>query len=344
MKLNVLFNKIAWFGKYSGYECIVHYLPECKISYFNASDSSLIKKIKGKYYQHAKNIHDQSTYGLATGMSFLNAASRADASHILYLETHIHLLKVAGERQLSSLAGTIHLPFSQWKQEQLDMLVNLKHPLILYESEMEKFQAYLPKGQLKFIRHGVDNDFFRPGDKPRNKKRILCVGHYLRNFDMLQRVVAILSGEDKELEFHLVIPGIHRNLPALNTLAANPNVYFHEKLTDEQLLHLYQECAVLLMPMTDSGANTAIVQGIACGIPVVTTNMGGITSYGGNDVFPLVENNDDKPMADLVLRYLSEDAYMQSISSATRAFSEAKLDWKLTAAEHYAFYRSLAKK
>jgi len=35
------------------------------------------------------------------------------------------------------------------------------------------------------------------------------------------------------------------------------------------------------MPMKSSGANNAIVEALACGLTVVTTDVGGICDYGG---------------------------------------------------------------
>ena len=50
-------------------------------------------------------------------------------------------------------------------------------------------------------------------------------------------------------------------------MAKDKNVFFHENLSDEGLLEQYQTSNVLLIPMNDSGANTAIVQALAAGLP-----------------------------------------------------------------------------
>ena len=63
----------------------------------------------------------------------------------------------------------------------------------------------------------------------------------------------------KKLEFHFIIPEHFRNIPALDTIV-NPNsIFFHGGLSDEELLSFYQTSYLMLMPMIDSGANTAIV-------------------------------------------------------------------------------------
>ena len=95
------------------------------------------------------------------------------------------------------------------------------------------------------------------------------------------------------------------------------------------------------MPLNDGGANTAIVQALACGTPIVTTNNGGIKSYGGDDVFPIVENNDDKAMCDLTLQYLTDDNFAKECSKRLRSFSLKYLDWKTIAFEHFRYYQSL---
>ena len=58
--------------------------------------------------------------------------------------------------------------------------------------------------------------------------------------------------------------------------------------------------------MSDSGANNAIVESLACGLPVITTDVGGIRDYGGGTIYPVVANEDDDGMIGLVEQYLSK--------------------------------------
>lgn len=342
MKISFLYNKIHWFGKYSGYECLIDYLPSNTKSYlFNASASTLIKKLLGKIYQYKFKIFNQTTFGLASACQFLYH-DKADVKHILYLENHLHLLKIASKKELQYIIGTIHLPLSQWSATQLSQLKNLEQGIILYEKEMDSFKSYMPDANLKFIRHGVDNDFFKPNlQLKKNYHQILCVGHYLRDFETLAQVFKIIKRKNNDAELHLIIPQQHRNNQVMEKITVLENVFFHENLSDLELLNFYQTSGFMLMPMLDSGANTAIVQSIACGLPIVTTNNGGIHSYGGQTIFPVFKPDAIDEMASFSLNLMKDISLNKTYSEKIRQFSLDKLDWKIIAKEHFEFYKTL---
>ncbi len=105
---------------------------------------------------------------------------------------------------------------------------------------------------------------------------------------MLSRLIQQLSAKHPELEFHLLVPEAFREQPGLDELQGHPAIVWHGNLTDDELRNLICSCYLTLVPMNDSGANTAIVESLACGTPVVTTDVGGIRDYGGGTIFPVV--------------------------------------------------------
>jgi glycosyltransferase involved in cell wall biosynthesis len=189
----------------------------------------------------------------------------------------------------------------------------------------------------------VDTEFFKPDRaKANSPPRILYSGVYLRNEPMLVRVVERLAEEMPELRFDLLVPEHHRNSPALLPLAKHPAVSWHAGINDEQLRELYQSSRLMLLPMNDSGANTAVVEALSSGLPVVTTDVGGIRDYAGGDVLPVVANNDDEGMIVLVKQYLSKSAWRDEIGQRCRQFAEQELAWPLVAQRHLEAYRELA--
>lgn len=339
MKVNILSNKISWFGKYSGYECLPDYFAKNIDATINIAKYNLYNKIVGKYYKIQNNWNYRSE-DILNEIRFCSEVLNADVSHILYLENHLHLLDKLKKPE-KKLFGTVHLPISQWGSDKLQKLSTLENLILLYEEEANEFSKYIHPSKIRIIKHGVDIDFFKPGNPAAViKSKVLFVGHFLRNFDMTLKVyLAICKDVSSEIQFHFIIPSSFRNTPVLQKLAQNPNVFFHEKLSDEELLEQYQTSYILVMPMSDSGANTAIIQALSVGLPIVTTDVGGIRSYGGGGVFPVIENNNVEGMCSLINRYLFDLEFRNKIAEAERVFSEEYLDWNLISRQHVEFYK-----
>ena len=344
MRLSLLSNKISWFGKYSGYECLTNYFPtSIEVGVISPRDK-VFNKIIGKVVQKVNGWIKVQPAEIFAEIKFFAKLNGAEVSHILYLENHLHCLKDKFKKE--NLIGTIHLPFKQWKPEMLKKLELLPNAIVLYQEEIPLFSKYIDPNKIQYIKHGVDTDFFCPGnDNLVEKNKILFVGHYLRNFKMFLEVYHQINKDRnrKAIEFHFLIPSFFRGLPSIRDIVGLPNVFFHEGLSDEALLRFYQTSYVLLMPMEDSGANTAIVQALSTGLPIITTNVGGIKSYGGGEVFPIVNDNDVVEMVRLFEKYYSDNAFRTQISNAQRKFAVEQLDWRIISKKHIDVYKRLLK-
>ena len=346
MKINILSNKISWFGKYSGYECLTDYFSNDVLINVTIPKYIFLNKLFGKltklYFKWTTMSHAQAF----AGITFLIKSGINDISHILYLENHLHVLSLFKSNRDKKIVGTIHLPFKQWSEEGLRSLSKLDTAIILYEQEVTDFANYISINNIAVIKHGVDINFFKPGKSTAvEKNKILFVGHFLRNFEMFYEVYQILEKKfSNELMYHFIIPNSHRQPAVLKKIIDLPNTFFHEGLSDEELLEFYQNSYVLLMPMNDSGANTAIVQAISTGLPVITTDVGGIRSYGGNEIFPVVNNNDSEKMAQLFEKYYTNQDYRNLVASREREFAVENLDWNLVAKNHVQVYRKTLEK
>jgi glycosyltransferase involved in cell wall biosynthesis len=240
------------------------------------------------------------------------------------------------------IIGTIHLPACVWKADQCELLSHLNSAIALYQRDIPFFEKYVGRGRVRFIHHGVDTNYFRPDAAAlKVPARLLYSGVYLRNELMLVRVVKRLSEKIPGLRFDLLVPQHHRKSAALLPLAEHPAVSWHAGLNDERLRELYQRSHLLLLPMNGSGANTAVVEALSSGLPIVTTDVGGIRDYAGGDILPVVDNNDDDAMIALVEQYLSKPTWRAERAQRCRRFAEESLAWPLVAGKHLEAYREL---
>ena len=343
MKILHLRERIPWFGGHSGYEQLTRQVHQLQSVQTVRPREGLLARYSGSTYAR---FHGRYGRG-ATSLSELEFRwqrrwRRPDASHVLYLENHFELLAAwSGKRR--DVVGTIHLPPAVWKAEQLQLLSRLGSALVLYQRDIPFFETHVGRGRVQFIRHGADVDFFKPApEKVCEPPRILYSGVYLRNEPMLLRVVDRLVKKYPDVRFDLLVPVHHRSSPALAPLLQHPSVTWHAGLSDEQLRELYQRSYLMLLPMNESGANTAVVEALTSGLPVATTDVGGIRDYAGGDIFPVVPNDDDAAMVALVEQYLNQPQWRNETARRCREFVEQNMAWPLIAQKHLEFYQHLS--
>lgn len=153
--------------------------------------------------------------------------------------------------------------------------------------------------RLKVIRHGLDLSEFR--DLKHTEYRvplIVSVGRMVekKGFPILLRAAAMLAAEGVEFELALIGDGPQRDeLERLaNGLGLSHKVYFPGYLPFEEVLGTYRYADVFaLTPIVAhdgdrDGLPNAIVEAMACGVPVVATNVGGVPELVEHEVTGLL--------------------------------------------------------
>lgn len=263
---------------------------------------------------------------------------------ILAIEHHLPSLSY-WRKAPRRLIGTLHHPRAFWSRDDLDGLKRLASAIVLYRSDIDFFAAVIGADRVRFAYHGVDTDFFTPsavGTRGSQRPLLLCVGQFGRDFAQLARIAPVILDRLPDAELQIVVAQFARDALLDSSLERHPRVHVSSGISDEQLRHLYQRATLLLLPMNEAGANNAIVEALASGLPILTTDVGGIRDYGGGTLFPLVGAGDDAALIDEAVRLVHSDAQRLAIADRSRRFAVANLAWPLVAADHWQVYRELA--
>ena len=184
----------------------------------------------------------------------------------------------------------------------------------------------------------------RPAPAPvflsnRNLEPLYNVGCVLRAFAVVQREVPearlIVAGEGKE----------RGTLEALAKELGIRDVHFAGRTPPERMAALYDEADIYLNSPNIDNMPNSVIEAFAAGLPVVTTNAGGIpyiVDHERNGL--LVKTGDHQALAAAALRMLREPGLAGRLSDEGRRECLAKYVWPAVSGEWERLYRDVRRR
>ena len=211
----------------------------------------------------------------------------------------------------------------------------------------ELLQYYKVKeAKIRVIHNGVDVDKFKPTtDKLKAKtelgfspedKAILSVGRlYARKglFTLIESM-ALVTRKFKNAKLVIAGKGLSDEMKKLvsyaTKLGVRDNIIFTGYFPDKKLPKLYQAADIFAFSTFYENLPFAVLEALSTGLPVVTTNVGGIPEMieNGKNGF-LVEPSNSRDLADRILYYLEHPAVASDMGLRARKTIENQFDWRL---------------
>jgi glycosyltransferase involved in cell wall biosynthesis len=203
----------------------------------------------------------------------------------------------------------------------------------------------------------VNHDRFHP-DIPLDQKwarslgirdgYLLHVGLFLhrKNIPFLLRVIAHLR-QKGESKIQLVLAGLEFNKVAnaaeihqtIRDLALQDNVVITGYVPDRHMPGLYAQAKLLVMPSLYEGFGFPILESMAAGTPVVSSNSSSLPEVAG-DAAILVSPTDEDAFAEAIVTVTAKPKVATELR--TRGLARAReFNWQRTAAETVNVYRSV---
>jgi glycosyltransferase involved in cell wall biosynthesis len=130
-----------------------------------------------------------------------------------------------------------------------------------------------------------------------------------------------------------------RNLVADKGLVSN--VIFTGKLTPDDVYKLYSKSDIMLNPTTVDNMPNSVLEALACGLAVVSTNVGGIPYIVQNDQTALlVDINDSEMMATKIEQLINDPKLYETLVFNGRNYVE-KYGWDIVKNQWLGLYNRL---
>jgi glycosyltransferase involved in cell wall biosynthesis len=173
----------------------------------------------------------------------------------------------------------------------------------------------------------VDPDRFSFRERHPLRPRLVCT----RNFDALYNVACTLRAfqivQARHSDATLTLVGGGRGDRELRSLVDTlglRNVTFAGRVAPDDMPAYYHANDIYVQSPRIDNMPTSVIEAFACGLPVVSTRVGGIPAIVTHDVNGLLATDDDhEELAAHVLRLLDDPPLVQRLTHAAQASSRA---------------------
>ena len=300
----------------------------------------LLEHSGARWYKRANLLSE-----LKTGLRWLGGDHRL--FHFLYGENSFRyagaLKRWPLNRRSNRLIATFHTP--SWKLREVvaqqSHLKFLDAVIVMSTSQCEGFAEHIDPARVFFVPHGTDTEYFHPACNTAAVAAhpvFVTVGHHLRDFDMLAEAARAVGQRHPDAEFVVVAQP-----DRVDALRGIGNVSCRHGISDDELLQLYQRATALLIPLHDATANNAVLEAMACGLPIVSTDLQGLRDYVSGDCAHLVPSGDSAQLTDVVLQLCQQhgctDWHAMRAASRRQAL---RFDWREIGRQTTEVYRQVS--
>jgi glycosyltransferase involved in cell wall biosynthesis len=209
----------------------------------------------------------------------------------------------------------------------------------------------VPLSKITVIPLGIDTSLFRPvaGARERlglstERKIILYAARLSREngLDITLRACAEMKTTVADFELHVLGEGPEkeRYQQRASELGIGRQTVWHGWVDFEQLPAYYSAADVFVFSGSSGGTPRVMLQAMACGCPVVASEIGGITDHVQDGLTGfLFPAGSAKNMADFLAQLLLDDALRLKLGNEAEAYARTKVDWNMLIPKIRAVYR-----
>ncbi len=325
MQIVYVFKKIPHHAKHSGYDRLAyyvdsyHYKPGKIACFLKCGFEKKIVNLKRVNYTWYK----PESFAIESEIIIRQHFVKKTIFHFLYGEDAYRYSHRRLYRRKNRMVVSFHQPkssfFEPFSEEDIPLLKKIDKIVAMGNKQADFLRDLVGKGEkVEVIPHGIDVDFYKPPEKKYEKEYLetISVGWWLRDVDMIKDVIKKINSLGLKVKFNIVTFDwcfkFYEGLKNVNLLTNVP---------DKDLLKLYQRSDLLLLPLKDCTANNAVLEAMACGLPVFTTSVGDIKDYCEDENSIFAKPGDSDYLVDAISRFYSDRQKLKEMGKKSREHS-----------------------
>lgn len=342
MKILHICSHIPHHSSHSGYDQLVRYMPSTQ--YKTGKIFRILQRRKAEKFKMFRAIHPNwynfDNFCLEMELSARMNLVNGTIFHFLYGENNFRYLGAVPFRRNNRVVVSFHQPTDIF----LDVIPDVRRVaradavVVVGGSQYDFFRGCTRRDNVFVVPHGVDTEYFTPA-APRPKDgplRCVTVGWWLRDVEMIKQIISTVGQiQNVNVEFHIVTfewcQEFYRGLPG---------VHLYSGIPDDDLRALYRSSDLLLLPLKACTANNAVLEAMACGLPVLGTYVGSMGDYVKEDNAVLSLPGNPDPLIDAILDFARNPERLSPMGEASRRRAET-FSWHAVADQMLECYKKI---
>ncbi len=311
--------------------------------------SALAKRFRLQHFQVGSEGREEQTFGRLTrlllspfALAAKLLAERVDLVHIntslnrrSYLRDVAYLVvaRLCGVRVVYQVhGGDFPRRFAGHKLVPTALLrATLYLPdviVVLTQRELKDYRDFLPGQYIKLLPNAIDSALYanlerRPRDGQPQPLRLLSIGRLTRIKGLSEALHGLHQALSQGIAAQLIIAGSGPEEANLRQLAQQleltQSVTFAGAVAGAEKMKLFEQSDVLLLPSHVDKLPYALLEGMAAGMPAITTRVGGIPDVATEDLHGLfVMPGDPQGIAQAIARLAGDPDMKARMSKACR--------------------------
>ena len=190
-----------------------------------------------------------------------------------------------------------------------------------------------PNQKIDIIYNGVDTDFFCPPKKKETNTKFTIISTGRLNY-----LINALNGVANT---KLILIGDGNQKESLQALAQskNVNVEFLGKLEHKQIAKQLQQADLFALTSLNEGMSNAVLEAMASGLPILSTNVGGATELISDNGF-LIEPANETAINEVITTYLRTPELLTTHGQQSRK-KALEMKWSNVAKKYLTEYKKV---
>lgn len=214
---------------------------------------------------------------------------------------------------------------------------NAQHTITNSECLKELAQKSSLNQKFSVIYNGVNIREFRPINNKKIKLplKLISTGRLIQRKGYEYLIDALINLSDVELT--LIGDGNLKEQLEVKAKDNNLKIKFLGKKTHNEISKLLPKADVFVLPSLNEGMSNSILEAMACGLPIITTDTGGSKELIKGNGF-IVVKADSESLTKAITKFITHSNLIKSMGNTSRKLAE-NMSWEKVAREYLGVYR-----